>query len=367
MAAIRTFIEKNPLLLVALITPSVLLFIFSFFNLSAAPDPTRAMASLTLGVVDLDKGQGPIKVGDRLIPGLEANLPFGVTRFADEASARAALEDGKVSALMILPENFTAQAMGKEPKSIKVVTSQHLSLTESQFGASLPQQLSSGIATAIAMAQAQMGGAPPVVVTAESEVVHAASSNTALAAPVAMSFAVWLAGWIGAFTLYLGSRKTGKPTEAAALRTLLPVASAGLASLVAAIVVAWLAGVWGVFPALWLVAWVALYAILLLLGGLFAVFGAWAILIVLPVVFYQSAVAGVQTPLAAAPEWLRWLGEWVPFADLTRAFRSIIIGGPFGGLWTSAIAAGVIGLALIWLGAYASKLWAQRNGREIHA
>jgi hypothetical protein len=360
MKSFHALIESNPMLRAAIALPIIIMFIFSFFNLSATIDPQRAMEGLRVGIVNADEGMGPVRLTDRLLPGLEGNLPFAVSAQADLEAGRAALDNGEVSALIVFPADFTRSATGEGPVTVEVIGSQHLTMVESQLGTMLASQLQAGMTAAVTQATAAMGRTPPpVVVTAT--MLHAAPNQAAVMAPIVAVFAIWVAGLAGAGVLYFVSEpmvaRDGALTVAS-VRTLLPTVAVGLATLLLSLTIAWLADSWGAFLALWGVTWLGGYAVAMLQSGLLALGRGWALIIALPLVFYQAMLAGTQAPVAAAPDWLAWLGTPLPFSALPTALRSVLIGGPDGGIVVISLVAATIGVASVFLGTY---LWAGLN------
>jgi hypothetical protein len=139
----------------------------------------------------------------------------------------------------------------------------------------------------------------------------------------------------------------------AMLRTVLPIVVAGIASLSLAFIVAGTTALWSDFFGLWLMAWLATAAIMLVIGGLFSLLEFPAILIALPVVFYQTAVSGAQAPPDAAMTWIGWLGDVLPLHELVVGYRTILIGGPDGGVPIgTAFVALLVGAGLIWVGTW---------------
>ncbi len=357
MHTLVSSLRQSPFFRGALVAPIAIMFI-SFFGLSAAPDPSRVARAVTLGIVNLDEGAPmlPIKVGDQLVTGLTANAPFSTRALATEEEGKAALDAGEVSALLILPPEFTKAVAqrGAIPVPIRIVTSQHLSAMEAQLGAAVPAQIQLGINTALGMIAKAFGiqGAPTV--SAATEVLHASPSGAASAAPIAATSAIWLAGFVGSLMLYLATRRAPSPAgPIAALRSVLPIASTGAASLLLALTVAGIAGAWSSVLTLWGIGWLAAYAITLLSLGLFSVIGFWAILVVLPLAFWQPVLSGAQMPVAGAADWLRAVGEAAPFHVVPAAFRSVLIGGPDHGFLVVAASAAIAGLVLVWAGTYA--------------
>ena len=91
-----------------------------------------------------------------------------------------------------------------------------------------------------------------------------------------------------------------------------------------------------------------------LLAGLFALFRMFALILVLPIVFYQGAIGGTQAPVAAAPKWLRNIAEAIPFDAVGEIYRGAIIVGTGDFPATTILLTAGIGLLLIWLGSLMS-------------
>lgn len=364
-------LRSSPFFRAAVVAPVAIMFVFSFFTLTAAPDPARVAGAITLGIVNLDEGAPmlPVKVGDQLVGGLSANAPFATRALEGEEAGRAALDAGEVSALLILPPEFTRAVAerGAVPVPITIVTSQHLSAVESQMAAAIPGQLQLGINAAMATMAKAFGiqGAPTVEATLET--LHASPGGAASIAPVTATQAIWLAGFVGALMLFLASRGAAAPAAAVAtLRSVVPLGATFLSSLLLALTVAWAAGTWSAFLPLWGVGWLAAYAVTVLALGAFSLVGLWAVLVLLPLAFWQPVLSAAQLPLAAAPDWLRAIGELAPFDAVPAAFRSILIGGPDHGFLVAASWSVLAGLALIWAGTYA---WTMIRSRRtaVHA
>ncbi len=364
-------IRKGPTFPPAIIAPVLIMLVFSLFNLTAPMDPAKLPAAVTIGVVNRDAGLPlvPLKMSDMMLQGMRANLPFHVAEFDDDAAARAALTEGEVAAVLELPQDFTANVTSGAPITVRILNGQHLSLAETQLSGALPQQLQAAMTGAIATVRlAAAQGRPPSLepaVRVETETLFPASGPAALASPIVMVFATWLASFVGALMFFAATRPhltSSTAVPLAVVRSLLPVAVAGPASLVLAIVVASAAHVWGSFFALWGLAWLATTAITLLIAGAFALFDLWAIVVVLPLVFYQSILGGAQAPIAAAPDWLRGLGEALPFSALSRGYRAVVIGGPDGAVPVGLLlVVAAIGVVLIFAG---TGLWGMlRRGR----
>lgn len=360
-------IRNHPLFRAAIAAPIAIMVIFSLFNLTAAPDQQRVPGAIAIGVVNLDEG-GPMPepMSERILSGVSASLPTGIVRFDSEAVAEDALENGDVSAVLIVPPDFSRAVASGETAALRLRTSQHLTLAETQFTASLGRQFEAAFSAAIAgMRLAEInaqtpspdvgaGGGPAAIVT--TDLLYTANNATSLSAPFVMTFATWMSAFVGALMTFLATRaEKGRESTltATAVRTLLPIMVATVASLALAVVVAWTTENWSSLLALWLLIWIAQTAIWLILEGLFAIVGFFALLIAIPAVFYQGALSGTQLPTAAAPDWLASIADFLPFSAIGGGYRAIVIGGPDGSqpfLLLFAIAA--IGIALIWLGTW---------------
>ncbi len=76
-----------------------------------------------------------------------------------------------------------------------------------------------------------------------------------------------------------------------------------------------------------------------------------AIIVALPLAFYQGTIAGIIAPAAAAPGWLAWVAGILPVDDLMFGMRTILIGGPEGAVPLGTVFVILLaGLVLIWVG-----------------
>src|SRR5690606_21248757 len=129
--------------------------------------------------VNADAGVGPMVLSENLTGAMGGVLPFGLVSLPDENAGRAALDAGAVSALVLIPADFTQAATTGGPITLKVIGTQHLSAVESQFGAMLAGQLQAGVSGALAQALAPLGRTPPAVIV-DSEMLHSAANATTL-------------------------------------------------------------------------------------------------------------------------------------------------------------------------------------------
>lgn len=375
--AIREVLDRiraEPTFRFAFAAPVGTMIVFAFFNLTSVVEQRDAIGAMTLGIVNLDEGVttpfGSVKLSERMLEALAPQLPMQNRLLEDEETARTALSNAEVSMVLIVPPEFSDHATGGLPVQVRMISSDHLSFTEVQLGAVIPALFQSGLALAVMIQrEAAARGEPPdfstLPVTAASESLYKAESVRALSAPFVMSFPTWLAAFVGAFMLYLASRRPiylDSFTGIALARTLVPVLAMGVASLLSVLVVALAAGITSDFFQLWLYAWFAAAAIAWLTVGLFSVLGFLAVPIALPLAFYQAAAAGALAPPSAAPSWFAWINDVLPLNEILSGYRTIVIGGPDGALPLAEIFVMLaVGLALIWVGTAGHAILWPRN------
>lgn len=356
-------LRQTGLFRAAMIAPIAIMLIFSFFNLSAPMDPVRTASAFRLGIVNADEGLAfpPIKVSERVMAGMGERLPFSVVPLSDMGAARAALDAGDVAAVIHFPPEFSEAARGSDPVPIEILAAQHLTVSETQIAAQLPMSvelaLSAGIASLrAALASGQMPSMAPVV-AAKVEMLHPAPKPAAVMAAQVMVFATWLAALVGGLLLVLASGKAVMP-DRVMVRIAMPVVGMGLAALGLALVIGGTVG-WELFLPVWLSVWGAALCLHWFMGGVIAVLSPLAMIVLLPLAFYQSVIGGTLTPLAAAPAWLGTVGSAAPFERLGAGYRSIVYGLPESAAislpWAWLLVAGVIGIALHLIAGFARR------------
>ena len=354
MSATLARLKENHLFIPAMIVPSLIMLVFSLFNMTAPLDPERAASVFSLGVVNQDEGltSSPIRVSSRMLGGLGENLPFKISEFKTIDLARAALEAGEIAAVVVFSPEFSKNAIGDENFEIEIWNAQHLSVSETGMATQLPMMIQTAMSGGVAnLRLAFAKGQPPTggfLVTAKVTTLYETDSPARLIAPFVMTFTTWFAAFVGALLLFRATRSDLDPKEMAGFRTLLPVINLCGASFILAIVIAAATGDWGLLIPVWWNVWLVAVCLGWLMGGLFAVFGMISILVILPLTFYQSALGGAMIPVAAAPGWLRVIGEMVPFDTLGAAYRGVIHGAGFSLplIWLGGAAC--VGLVLIW-------------------
>jgi hypothetical protein len=323
-----------------------------------------AAAAMNLGVVNLDEGApgpfGTIKISEQILSNLGLGLPIGTAPYAGEADGIAALDAGDASMLLIVPPEFSVKAMAGDPTAVRVINTQPLSIAEAQFGAALPGQFQANMSLAVALVREALArGVPPnpsapLPVFATAETLHAVADDRALFAPFVLMFSVWPAALVGAIMMHLASRKIVNRSSmrpVALVRTVVPFVTAGVGTLLAILVVGFSTGLWAGFFAPWLYLWLVGIAAAWLLMGLFSAFSFLAIIVALPLAFYQGTIAGIIAPAAAAAGWLAWVVGIFPVDDLMFGIRTILIGGPEGAVPLGTVFVVLLaGLVLIWVG-----------------
>jgi hypothetical protein len=337
----------------ALLVPLAIVLIFSVFNLTAPQDGARIAAEFKIGIVNQDDGLAfpPIRIASKVMEGLVGNMPFQVMEIADPDTARSALEAGDVAAVILFAPEFSKNAFGDDNFEVEIWNAQHLTIGQTQIAAQLPAMmqmaLSAGVASLrLAFAKGRLpSGEMPVSIKVET--LHKAANSVVLAAPFVMNFATWLATFVGAMLLFLASREMSASSVRAKIRVGLPVVSFGLASLGLAVIVVATTGQWDLFLPVWLNVWAVALCLGWLLTGLFSLLGIGAIVLILPVVFYQNALGGTMAPIGAAPPWLGSIAGLVPFERIGAGYRGVVHGAGFDLPLVWLAGAGTVGLVLI--------------------
>jgi len=350
--------RRSELFKPAIMVPAMIMMIFSLFNLTAPADPVRTASAFNLGVVNQDEGLAfpPMNLASIAMEGIAGSMPFTVTVLDDPEIAHDALESGDVATVILFPADFSKLAVGDKNFSIEIWNTQHLTVAETQMASQLPKMiqfaLSSGVSNLrLAMSKGQMPSLD-LTVTANVETLHRAENTATLPAPFVMTFTSWLAAMVGTILLFLATSARFAPSMAsmnrAYVRTLIPVMTMGLASFVLALVVVSTTLQWALFIGIWLNVWIVSLCLVWLFMGIFEVAGLWSLIVILPTVFYQSVLGGSMAPVAAAPDWLREIGEVIPFDSIGAAYRGVMYdaGGGLPFIWL--LSAALIGIILIW-------------------
>ncbi|GEM_PF-367913 len=349
-------IRTHQLFVPAMLVPTAIMLIFSLFSLTAPLDSVKVSAAFKLGIVNEDTGLTfpPLKVSTRMLEGMGQNLPFQLVELDTKEHATTALDRGDVAAVLIFPPKFSKLAATGENIELEILNGNHLTLLETQLSTQLPMVMQANFSAAVLMLRDALGkgqlpnGTFPV--TAKVTTLHKAKNAATLVAPFVMTFTTWLASFVGAMMLYLASKETTRGSGKAFIRTALPVIVTGLASATLALIVATTTGDFGLMLSVWVTVWMASVAVTWLVGGLFATGGMAALVLVIPAVFYQTAIGGAQAPLAAAPDWLQNVSKLLPFDQLGAMYRATVFGGGADIPYDLLAITAATGLVLIWIG-----------------
>ena len=343
--------RRSKLFKAAIIVPTLIALIFSIFNLTAPNDPEKISSNFRLGIVNLDAGSSFPLISTQAIKAISRSLPFRVGLFKDSETAKMALSNGEISSIIIFPEDFSDLALSENNLNIKVINSDHLTVSETQIASQLPSTFQLGLSAFVSnLRLAKIQNVVPnsqMPVQVELENLYEAQSLASMPSPFVMSFITWLSTMVGSVLLFLATNQMTLLNRAY-VRTVIPVMTMGASSLALALIVTFTTMQWEVFFMSWFFLWVISVCLSWFFLGIFSTIGLIALLVILPVVFYQPALSGTMIPLAAAPEWLELIGSSVPFDSIGRAYRSVIFGSS-GGLpilWLGASA--FIGLFLNW-------------------
>ncbi|MDA1133119.1 MAG: hypothetical protein O2905_07850, partial [Proteobacteria bacterium] len=199
---------------------------------------------------------------------------------------------------------------------------------------------------------------PSLAVEVAAETLHVAADIRTLQAPFVLGSATWMGCMVGAILLFAGTRgvlRRETLIPVALVRTAVPPAAALLAGLVAALIAGALAGGWDVFWSFWLYRWVASIATAMVVLALFCWLGWFGIAVAVPLVFYQGMATGLMIPVAAAPDWVAWIGAALPLEAMSAGLRTLLIGGPDGSIpWGRMLSVWAVAVVAVWAGTAAA-------------
>jgi len=343
--------RRSKLFRAAVIVPILISLIFSLFNLTAPNDPEKIASNFKLGIVNLDTSITIPRISTQAIKSLSRSLPFRVGLFKTADEAKEALSKGSISSVIIFPEKFSELALSDRSIAVKVISTEHLTVSETQIAKQLPSMFQMGLSTFVSnlrlskIKNEQSSLEMPIMI--ENETLYKAQSLASMPSPFVMNFVTWLTAMVGSVLLFLATNQMTLLNRAY-VRTVIPIMTMGASSLVLAIVVTTSTLQWGSFIMLWLAPWLISVCLSWLFLGIFTIIGLSAMVLILPIVFYQSVLSGTMIPLSAAPEWLELIGTWIPFDSIGSAYRAIIFksNGSLPYLWLAGAA--LLGLLLNW-------------------
>ena len=139
--------RRSELFKPAILVPTLIMLIFSIFNLTTPSDPARIASGFKLGIVNQDSGPSIPLISTQAIKVISKSLPFRVALLENPEIAREALSKGEVATVLIFPENFTQLAFSDKNLNIKILNSQHLTIAETQMAAQLPATIQMALST----------------------------------------------------------------------------------------------------------------------------------------------------------------------------------------------------------------------------
>lgn len=341
-------LRNKPSFRMAIIVPIAIMLIFSFFNLIAVPDPSRAVTNAKYGIV-VESQDANVAEVDRIIETVKSTFPFSSINYADRKAAANALAKGEVLAILVLPSGFGAQLTLAQAAEIEIKSVSHLTLIENQLSTQIARGLQGAIgAVVLAQRLAAITGEPPrptIDVALKSAV--APVNPTAIAAPGIATFVIWLAAFVGSLLIFLTVRGEGSGKAVTVFRIAVPLVVTGLASFALAGVISLLVGEGALFLKLWSLVWLTLLGLSWLFSGLFAWLGLVAVVIIMPFVFLQNALGSAFAPLGSIPDWLQSIAQLLPFHVVGESLRATIILSDLQLPLQPALTAMAIGLFLI--------------------
>ena len=93
--------RRSELFKPAILVPTLIMLIFSIFNLTTPSDSARIASAFKLGIVNQDTGPSMPLVSTQAIKVISKSLPFRVTLLENPEIAREALSKGDVSTVLI--------------------------------------------------------------------------------------------------------------------------------------------------------------------------------------------------------------------------------------------------------------------------
>ncbi len=232
--------RRSKLFRAAVIVPILISLIFSLFNLTAPNDPEKIASNFKLGIVNLDTSITIPRISTQAIKSLSRSLPFRVGLFKTADEAKEALSKGSISSVIIFPENFSELALSDRSIAVKVISTEHLTVSETQIAKQLPSMFQMGLSTFVSnlrlskIKNEQSSLEMPIMI--ENETLYKAQSLASMPSPFVMNFVTWLTAMVGSVLLFLATNQMTLLNRAY-VRTVIPIMTMGASSLVLAIVV----------------------------------------------------------------------------------------------------------------------------------
>ncbi|HUX68140.1 MAG TPA: ABC transporter permease [Terriglobales bacterium] len=325
---LRKFRRSPSLLVAALLLPLVQLVILG----NAFGGNIR---NVELGVVNLDHGPASVTVRERVLA-VAANAKTFLPRdYGDEGVALAALRDGEVGALLVIPVNYSRDLLTGQHPRLALITDNTDRAVAGGVGATMAALVASLNAPAVAPRDPGQVGLDVVEV-------YPYISYMKYLLPGSVTLAIFITAMIGGGILYIDDKSRGLHegylvTPITKWELILGFNLAGvikgvLAGLVTLVAGAMIAGVPDFFNPVRLgeLLLVTVLTSIALIGMMFfimarindplvprAIFGVLNTLLFFP--------SGAIYPIAGFPVWLRWISVVDPFSYAVHAFRSLLL------------------------------------------
>lgn len=348
MAGDFASLKNKPSFRAAFIIPVAIVLIFSFFNLISVADPSTAVSNAKFGLV-VEEQEANAKMVEQLVDVLKKTVPFASIDYAGSKAAAAALDKGEILAKLTLSTKFGQQLESTKSTVIEVEKATHLTLMENQLSSQIASTLQAAMIAAILSHRlaAATGEPPTPAVTMMIKGSKSSINPVAIIAPSITTFVIWLSAFVGSVLIFVTTRNEGAGKPVTLFRLFAPLIVSGISALVLATVISTMLSELSLLIKLWGLVWMLLLGLGWLFSGLFAWIGPLAVLIILPLVFLQSALGGTLAPMGAIPDWLQWLAGLAPFQTIGETLRSTILLNELQIPWMPALACMAIGLFLI--------------------
>lgn len=327
-----------------------------------------------VGFVNADQGGqtfvGPINLGLAFEGVLQREPGITLRRYPSPDAADAAVRSGAISGAVVIPEDFSSQALAREPASLRLLVRGVQPLSDGTVRLAVRRALAS-LAERLAERLASVGGAGPVQPVTVEETTLLAEPNLSTIDYYGPSFIVAFAFFF-TFLLtsvsFLRERATGtieRLTASPATRLeivlgyLLGFLGFALAqSLVILGYAVWILDMHVAGPI-----WVALLALGVMVVGVvnlgialsFFARNELQVVQFIPLVFVpQLLLAGLIWPVETLHPVLRTVAQVFPFTHALAALRTVMIaGGGLADIWNPLLVLVLFAAAMITLGAAA--------------
>lgn len=208
---LRIAVRSRTLLVIGFLAPLGLVIVFNV--VFGGMDDPDAPVTFAVGVVDLDGGE--VAAGfTGLLEELAGDGLLDLRELDDERAARAAVEDGELAAVWVVPEGFSSSVQAARDAELLVVADVD-SPTTAEFARNLAERYTTGVRTSVLAAQVAVasGAVPPSEAGAVAEDLASAPPLVALDAEEADTGALPpLTALTAGITLFFVFFTAGMPT-----------------------------------------------------------------------------------------------------------------------------------------------------------